>query len=325
MAEVFQRSIDRINEQLHCDWLRWAHEHQASAWFCEQIIRCLANPLLIEGPSAIQTLQIAKDCAQAGVVRSRKNFSRKRVCERGDLARGTTQPMVGHGASERETILDDIEPIHVVYRRIHPAARSERAHGLKIALSGVEKIAVQSKNNISAVESGNQPRASSEYVFHRNRLFLTEERLVHAPPHVRKNLFQLHAQPLARRRVRLFHQESQTIALIAEECFAKLADVLFKIFARAAFPLLSKSFRPGRIVEIKNRRLNESVGGASRGGMQRIAFELDGTPIHGSGNQRNAAGAPRHRGRVVEKFPGNRPLHVFGKGNQMQFRPTTTR
>ena len=56
LAEIFQRGVDCVNEQLHYNWLIWTCQHQAGARFCEKIIRCLAKPLLIKGPFASRTL-----------------------------------------------------------------------------------------------------------------------------------------------------------------------------------------------------------------------------------------------------------------------------
>ena len=113
--------------------------------------------------------------------------------------------------------------------------------------------------------------------------------------------------------------------MIAQECLAKFADVILKIFALTSFSFLNKPLRAGRVIQIENRRLNESVRGARRGGMQRIALELDRPPVHGRGDKGNAARAPRHCGRVVEEFSGDSPFDVLGKRNQMHFRPATTR
>jgi hypothetical protein len=160
---------------------------------------------------------------------------------------------------------------------------------------------------------------------HGKRLFLTKQRLVNAPAHAEEILFQFCPQPFPCGRIRFLYKKRKTVAMLADEELAKLFNIFLKIFALARFPFLNKPSRARRIIKIENRSLNESVGGARRGGMQRISFELDRPPVHSSGNERDAAGAPRHRGRVVEKFSWDRPFHVLGKRNQMQFRATTTR
>ena len=59
--------------------------------------------------------------------------------------------------------------------------------------------------------------------------------------------------------------------------------------------------------------------------MKRIAFELDRPAIDRGRNQRDRAGAARHRRCVVQKFSRNRPLRALGEWNEMHFRSSTTR
>ena len=113
--------------------------------------------------------------------------------------------------------------------------------------------------------------------------------------------------------------------MLTKQHFAELSNIGFKLFALAAFPVAKEPLRTGWIIKIEHRRLNKSVRGACAGWVQRIAFQLDRAPIHSRGDKRNGARAPRHRGRVVEEFPGNRPLHVFCERNQMHLRLATTR
>ena len=96
-------------------------------------------------------------------------------------------------------------------------------------------------------------------------------------------------------------------------------DIFQSLRAYSRFSLFcDKTFRARRIVKIENRRLDERVRRAAARRMQRIAFELDRPAINRRGDERNRAVAPRHRGRVVEGFSGNRPLHVFRERNEMQ-------
>ena len=73
-------------------------------------------------------LYISDHRTQAGIVCAAENLLRKRVRERGDLARGTTEPVVRHCPCEREVILHHIQPVHAVFRRIHSSPRRECAH-----------------------------------------------------------------------------------------------------------------------------------------------------------------------------------------------------
>src|SRR5205823_5963070 len=59
LAEIFECSVDCINEQLHRAWLIWAGQHQTGAGFCGEIIRGPAQPLVVESGGACRYLQIA--------------------------------------------------------------------------------------------------------------------------------------------------------------------------------------------------------------------------------------------------------------------------
>src|SRR5213592_3221425 len=113
---------------MYCEPPTGTGQHPTCARFSEKIIRRLAEPLLIERRSACRSLYVSDHCTQAGIVCAAENLLRKRMRERGDLARGTTEPMVRHCAGEREVILDHIQPVHTAFRRIHPSPRSECAH-----------------------------------------------------------------------------------------------------------------------------------------------------------------------------------------------------
>src|SRR5437899_5813335 len=147
------------------------------------------------------------------------------MCERGDLARGTTKPVVCHCTRERETVFDNVQPVHAVFRRIHSAPRSKCAHRFEIALSAIEKIAVQSKNDIGAIQFRNQPGAGPESALRKSHLLLTEEWFINAPAHSRKHFCQFSAQSFTCRRKCFANQERKTVPLLASNRVAKLSDV----------------------------------------------------------------------------------------------------
>ena len=248
LAEIFQRSVDCANEQLHCNWLIWAGQHQACARFCEKIIRRLAKPLLIEGCAASRSLEISDNSIEAGIVCARENFFRKCVRERCNLARRATEPVVRHCTGERETVLDHIEAVHVVCRSFHSSPRSECAHRFEIALSAIEKIAVQSKNYIRTIQFWNEPCASSECALRCSYLLLTQERFINAPAHARKSFFQFSPQSVPRGRMRFSNQKRKTIALLAAKRVAKRSDVSIKVVGIARFAFVNEAPGARRIV-----------------------------------------------------------------------------
>ena len=73
--------------------------------------------------------------------------------------------MVRHRAGECETVLHDIEPVHVVFRRTHPPPRGEGAHRCEIALAAIKKIAVERQNHIRTLELGHQAKIATKTQF----------------------------------------------------------------------------------------------------------------------------------------------------------------
>src|SRR5439155_6138300 len=218
------------------------------AWFREKIIRRLAEPLLIERRSTCRSLYISDDRTQAGIVCAAENLLRKRVRERCDLARRTTEPVVRHCTSEREAILDHIQPVHAVFRRIYSSSRGECAHRFEVALPAIEKIAVQSKNYIRAIQFRNQARAGSESVLRSSCLLLTQERFVNAPAHTRKSFFQFSAQSFACRRMRFPDQESETVSVLIINGRAKRSNVCVELSAVTRFSFVNEALRARRII-----------------------------------------------------------------------------
>ena len=109
--------------------------------------------------------------------------------EGGDLAGGTTEAMIGHCASEREPILHDIEAVDVVFCGAHPPTRSKCPSGCKVALTAIQKIAVEGEDHIGVIKARDQPRVRAEGdlggIVHR----VPQERLVNAPAQIWRNPF----------------------------------------------------------------------------------------------------------------------------------------
>src|SRR5438874_2553674 len=222
--------------------------------------------------------------------------------ECGNLAGRATQSMIGHRACKRKTMLHYIQPVHAVLGRAYAPARSETAHCFEVALAAIEKIAFQRKNYIRTIQFRQQPRVRAESCLHCNVCFLTKSRLINAPSHAGELFFQFSSKTLSRWGIRFLDQKREAVAVAAEHRVMKFCKEFLEIFARACFPFLNKTFRPGRVVKIEDRCLNESVRGAAACRMQRISFEFYRAPIDGRSDQWNAPCATRHRGRVVEKF-----------------------
>src|SRR4030095_7715085 len=161
-----------------------------------------------------------------------------------------------------------------VLRRADAAARSETARCFEIALTAIEKITIQRKNYVGAIQFRQYPCVGAETCLHRDVCFLTKARLVNAPTHSGKFFLQFCSEALSRRRIRLLDQKRKTAALIIQDGFARFSEELLKFFPRARLAFLDKTFRTGRVVKIENRRLNERVRSTSACRVQRIPFKL---------------------------------------------------
>src|SRR6266404_5447720 len=122
-----------------------------------------------------------------------------------------------------------------------------------------------------------------------------------------------------------FNQESQTISAVRSKLTPQLVDGGVKLTAIGIFAAIHEPPRPRRIIKIENGSLRECVGGAAAGGMKRIALDLDRPAVNGGRDQRNCAGAARHRRSIVKKFSGNRPLGALRERNEVHFRTAATR
>ena len=104
------------------------------------------------------------DRTKTGVLRRGRNLSRKRMRNGRDLAGGATHPVIRHRSGERETIFDDVEPIHRVFRRGDPTPRSESAHRGEIAFTATQEIVVEREDDIGAIKSRNEPVFSPKLI-----------------------------------------------------------------------------------------------------------------------------------------------------------------
>ena len=70
--------------------------------------------------------------------------------------------MIGHCAGDGEPVLHNIESVHRVLGRFYAAPLGERARARQVALTAIEKIAVEREHDVGAVESRNQSHIFAE-------------------------------------------------------------------------------------------------------------------------------------------------------------------
>src|SRR5206468_2685317 len=155
---------------------------------------CAADPLLSELgrlERIRRCLEVAHHGPETRIACSREDFSCKRMGYRGDLGSRPAEPMVRRRAGEREPIFYDIKPVHAVFGRTNATTRGKCAHRREIALAAIEKIAVQCKDDICAIEPGDRACPHSKSALRRHASSLTQEWLINAPTHAREIFFQL--------------------------------------------------------------------------------------------------------------------------------------
>src|SRR5260370_28653304 len=213
--------------------------------------------------------------------------------------------MVRHRAGECETVLDHVKAVHRVLRRGYTPARTRGAHRCEIPLSAIEKIAVERQDHIRTLELGYQAKTATKTQSRGKALRLAQQWFVTDTTQTRKHFLQFRAQTLARGRMRFLDQERQAVALLCQDRLAKVGEISFECCAIAWLAVVKKPLRARGIIKIENGCLGEGVSRAAACGVQRIAFELDRTPIDGRRDERNGPPSTRHRGRIVEKFSRN--------------------
>src|SRR5207247_5278030 len=111
-----------------------------------------------------------------------------------NLASRAAQPMIGHRAGERKTAFDDVKPIHHLPGRTDSASRRKAAHRSEIALTAIEKIAVQCDDHIRTFEFWGEAEVVAEGRLGGKSLRVAKKRIVSTPAQARVNFFQFAAQ-----------------------------------------------------------------------------------------------------------------------------------
>src|SRR5256885_3204201 len=79
-----------------------------------------------------------------------------------NLARRQTQPVICHRSGESIAILDDIEPVHRVFRRTDATPKTESTRRCDVAFAAIEKIAVERQNYVGALYPRNEAQIVAE-------------------------------------------------------------------------------------------------------------------------------------------------------------------
>ena len=278
--------------------------------------------MLVELRRPNGNLQSGEDRTQACIFCSGRDPSRNCVRNQRNLARRQTQPVICHRARESIAILDDVEPVHRVFRRTDATPKTESARRCDVAFAAIEEIVVERQNYVGAFDPGNKAQIVAETNLGGEILGLAPKRIVNTPAHAREHFLQFAANSFPRGRMRFFNQKGQAGAV--SHFLAQIDKIFFKGRRGAGLAILSNAFCSQRVVKLVNGSLHENVAGTVARRMKRIAVELNWPAIDRRDKKGNRSVPSRHGGAVVEELSWNGPLDRFGKRNQMHFRPATT-
>ena len=176
----FKRGVDSVTEQLHDHRLRRAGQDQT----CARLARSDRSPHSVSQRSSnwippTRSHQCGHDRTELASLRGHRDLARQRMGEGGNLTRRATQPMVRHRAGERVAILDRRrDGSSCPSPRSPGAARRTRATAAMSPSPQSEKIAVERKNHVGAIELRDEPDVLAEADLGRETLRLAQERIV---------------------------------------------------------------------------------------------------------------------------------------------------
>lgn len=226
--------------------------------------------------------------------------------------------MVGHAAGEAVGALGHIKPVHFLAILLGLAAGAEAAGEADSGLAAVEKIAIEGKDAVS----GGEVRLASEARTVGGAEGLigdgVAERFVFRPSQAGKVLFEGFAEALAGGGGIGLDEESErgSLALVL---LTKAGNEFLKGPGGRRAAEMKNRFGAVGIVEVEDGGLGEAVGAAMAGGVEGIAFELDGASIDGCGDERHGSEAGGHRSGVVEIFARDGKFGGVGKGDEVGF------
>src|SRR5437763_4150268 len=130
-----------------------------------------------------------------------------------NLAGRPTHSVVGHRTSPRVAVLDDIEPVHRVFRRTDATSRSERPRRRDIAFAAIEKVAVERQDYVGPFNSRNESQIVAKTDLRGEILRFTPQWIVNTPAQAWEHFFQLAANSFARGRMCFFNEKGQPCAV----------------------------------------------------------------------------------------------------------------
>ena len=116
-AEPAERRIDRMHERLHRRRLAIADEHEHLAFFRDEILRRLRDPLALIRGERRSLRELRNDRLQPLVASLVSDDFSELARNIRDHAGLHAQPVIGHTARRRVAVLHDVEPVHLLLGR----------------------------------------------------------------------------------------------------------------------------------------------------------------------------------------------------------------
>ena len=276
---------------------------ESRALVSDQILRTLGDPFRLH---VRRKRELAGQTCKGG-----RNLRCDGGSHSNDLATGNAQTMIGVHARLSHQRLDRVKAAHAAL--LDPAALCEIfAVQVGFALAA-DEIAVERKHRLGLIETeigrhGPTRRQRSSLAVH-----IKINCVVGEPFGLRELLLNRFLHPVTGRRTAALHEESQSFATVSRKLLGYGGQLIHRRRGRNIRPAAGETLGAIRIVETEYRSLGVEISAAVAVRMVGVALNLGRTPITGTNEQRNAAGAGRHGRRVVTRRAVDVAFRQFGE------------
>ncbi len=203
-----------------------------------------------------------------------------------------------------------------------PAPLREPANVVVGLLLRAHEIAIERDNHPGGVELVARLNRLTQHLGSRQAMDVETDRFMLIPACLGHATAQHRLEALARRRIAPLEQKGQTLPLIGQKPLARFRQKVQRGFRRDRVAPARETLRAIRIVKVKNGRLGKAVRPAVAVRMQRVALDLDRTPVVRLHHQRDGTTACRHGRCKILGFAVHISLRLLGEGFQLELRTT---
>ena len=290
-ADILERLIDRVPQCVDGGRLLGADDHDARSAMRLQVARDGGDPAGMRLGQCVCWWRGHLDTQLAG----------EGARHIGDPAGRHAQPMVGHGAGDRERALDRIQAVHGRLVLAHPPAVAELAGIAQVARVAVEEVRIQREDAIGGGKMIDRVHVLTERELRACQHIAQPGRLVLMPARLGELLeqrAQLRTEGWRRHRL---GQDPQPGALSCPQLLQPPAEHIDEILPSRDLAQVRHRLGSIGVVERQHRGLGERITGPQAIGVVGVALDLGRAPQLALGQQPDAVAAQRHGRREVER------------------------